>query len=154
MKNTYVVILALFLTVLFANGCNDDNSVGQDGSSAFYPSITYTDETGMLLGGDENDWCYEDDTNLPPRFAMYPPYPNPFNGTTTIRFELPEACPVNISVQSSLWEFRVTIIDSYLPAGVHELEWNATDYPDGFYVCRLIAGDFECQGDLLVQRMN
>ncbi len=154
MKHRHFVIPLLFLLLVVVVGCNDDNPVGQDGSAAIYPSITYTDETGTVVGGDGTDWCYENDTHILPRFAMYPPYPNPFNGTTIIRFELPAACHVNIKVRNTQWGFEAPVIDADLPTGVHEVEWSATDFPGGYYECYMTAGDFACQGTLLVLRIE
>lgn len=143
--------LAILMFAIFG-GCGDDNPV-DGGSTAYYPLITVTDETGQVLGGTTGDWCWDyNATNPPNEFMMYPAYPNPFNGTTLIRFALPEITHVTISVHSERWRLAIIIMDNYLPAGIHTIEWSPGDLPAGYYECYMTAGDFHCQGTLLVLR--
>lgn len=69
-------------------------------------------------------------------------YPNPFNNSTTIRFELPKAAKTTLNVYTIFGKLIATLVDEELPAGTHLLEWHASSLPKGVYYCRLQGGAF------------
>ena len=69
-------------------------------------------------------------------------YPNPFNPSTTIRFSLPQASRVNLTVFNTLGEKVVTLVDEEKVAGVHNVRFDASSIASGVYLYRLIAGDY------------
>ncbi len=65
-------------------------------------------------------------------------YPNPFNPSTTIPFEIPRAGKVELSVYDVNGRLVDRILDRYLPAGTHQAQWHAApDQASGVYFCRL-----------------
>ncbi len=54
---------------------------------------------------------------------MYANVPNPFNPTTRIAFDLPEACNVDLSVHDAAGRHIVTVLDGPRTAGHHEATW-------------------------------
>ncbi|MDH3890125.1 MAG: right-handed parallel beta-helix repeat-containing protein [candidate division Zixibacteria bacterium] len=62
--------------------------------------------------------------NLPMRFELYPNYPNPFNPSTTIRFDLPKTTDVHLVVYNLLGQKVITLKDGVMPAGWHSVVWN------------------------------
>ncbi|QXD16220.1 T9SS type A sorting domain-containing protein [Rhodocaloribacter litoris] len=83
----------------------------------------------------------------PESFALEPNYPNPFHGTTTIRFMLPEAATVRLAVYDLLGREVTTLFSGELPAGSHTVSWAGRDargalLPSGVYLYRLEAGTF------------
>ncbi len=67
----------------------------------------------------------ENEAAFPPdRFYLTQNYPNPFNATTTIRYHLPQAAQVRISIFNVLGERVRTLADGYQPAGLHTLVWD------------------------------
>ncbi len=68
-------------------------------------------------------------------------YPNPFNPETIIRFGLPEAAPVTITVYDVLGREVATLVEGRLAAGRHEVTWHADRWPSGVYLVRLQAAD-------------
>jgi len=88
----------------------------------------------------------------PGSFKLYPNYPNPFNPTTMINFQLPMVSAVTVKVYDSIGREMVTLVDEERPAGNYSLAWNGSDCSSGTYFCRLQAGDFvETQRMLLVK---
>ena len=84
---------------------------------------------------------------IPTEFALHENYPNPFNPTTTLRFDLPELSDVNVIVYNMLGQKVKTFNMQSTPAGYHSLTWNATnDLGDpvsaGVYLYQLKAKDF------------
>ena len=90
----------------------------------------------------------DSENSLPAEFALYPPYPNPFNPTTTIRFSIESqhiSKPYNDQA-SSLRIYDITgrmvdlLVDGEINPGHHEIQWNATNYASGIYFVELVAG--------------
>jgi hypothetical protein len=77
---------------------------------------------------------------IPMEYQLFQNYPNPFNPTTTIRFSLPEAVNVNVSVYSLLGEEVEVLLNKELEAGFHQVELNALEYPSGIYFYGIEAG--------------
>ncbi|MBV6477481.1 MAG: hypothetical protein HGGPFJEG_00220 [Ignavibacteria bacterium] len=64
-------------------------------------------------------------------------FPNPFNPSTTISFELPQSTYVSITVYDRLGREVVVLLDQNLDSGEHSVEFNATEYPSGIYFYRI-----------------
>ncbi len=80
---------------------------------------------------------------LPGRFVLAQNYPNPFNPETMIRFTLPEAQHAELVVYNILGLEVARLFTGRLPAGHHEVRWNAAQEPNGIYLYRLQAGSFK-----------
>jgi flagellar hook assembly protein FlgD len=79
--------------------------------------------------------------------ALYPNYPNPFNPTTTIRYDLSGGGPVRLTVFDITGALVRTLVDGERPAGIHEATWDGRDekgreVASGVYFYRLEAGDY------------
>ena len=85
--------------------------------------------------------------NLPTIYNLAQNHPNPFNPSTKISFSLPEAATVTLEVYNILGQKVVTLFSGDLPAGYHNMKWDATDefgqyVGSGVYLFRLQAGTF------------
>lgn len=69
-------------------------------------------------------------------------YPNPFNPSTVIRFTLPTAGKVTLTIYNSLGEVVKTLINTSIETGYHEVHFNAENLPSGLYFYKLKAGTF------------
>ena len=83
---------------------------------------------------------------------MFENYPNPFNPSTTIRFELPKPGDITLKIYTLLGEEIQTLICEEMPAGEHQVEWNAQDLASGIYLYRLEAGDFIQNRKMIVMK--
>ena len=104
-----------------------------------WPSISYTSDATLAVN--------EKSDILPKEFALHDNYPNPFNPTTTIRFDLPKATDVSILIFNVLGQKIKTIDMSQINPGYHSVVWNATnDYGSqvsaGMYFYQLRTNDF------------
>ncbi len=63
-------------------------------------------------------------TPLPERIAFHPPSPNPFRGTTTLRFDLQREAEVSLELFDLSGRRVATILKGTQPAGRHELPWS------------------------------
>lgn len=60
-------------------------------------------------------------------FAVYPPYPNPFNPSTTFRYEIPEKGHVSLVIFDILGRKVAMLQDGVMSAGIHDAIWNGKD---------------------------
>ena len=78
----------------------------------------------------------------PTEFELSQNYPNPFNPSTTIRFSIPEGSQVSLMIYNSLGQEIKTLVNGFIEAGVHTVNFNAVDLNSGMYFYRLDAGEF------------
>ncbi len=79
---------------------------------------------------------------LPTTYALYPNWPNPFNSTTMIRYDVPSAGKVSLTMFNLLGQRVATLFDRHQLAGSHTIAWNASSLPSGLYFCRMNAVGF------------
>lgn len=77
-------------------------------------------------------------------------YPNPFNPTTTIRFQLAGRSPVRLAVYDVLGREVALLIDQQLNAGEHQAVFDASHLSNGIYLYRLVAGQESLVGRMLL----
>ncbi len=80
-------------------------------------------------------------TALPTVFALKANYPNPFNPTTTIAFDLPQRSQVRLTVFDVTGREVATLTDQTMSAGSYSVVWNAAGLPSGMYMTVMEAGD-------------
>jgi Secretion system C-terminal sorting domain len=75
---------------------------------------------------------------VPNQFELYHNFPNPFNPSTTISYQLPTDSKVSLKIYDVLGREVATLLDNQTkPAGYYEQQWNASHYASGMYVYRL-----------------
>lgn len=84
----------------------------------------------------------EPDSRLSEDLSLKQNFPNPFTSSTKIRFDLPRSSSVKLEVYDLLGKQVVTLVDTHLPAGNHEVELRPASLPSGAYIYRLEAGAF------------
>jgi len=77
----------------------------------------------------------------PTSFALHPNHPNPFNPSTQIRFDLPEASNVSLIIYDVLGRQVAELANGPYEGGYHSVTWNASNAASGIYVARFIATD-------------
>ncbi len=82
------------------------------------------------------------DLGTPKEFSLSQNYPNPFNPSTSISFTLPEAVDVKITVFNILGQEVATILNAKKEAGVHTVDFDASELNSGLYIYRMDAGKF------------
>ena len=86
----------------------------------------------------------------PSEFVVFPPYPNPFNPFTTIRYELPVKSFVEIVIYDVTGR-KVAVLDrGYRNAGLNHVSWNAETVASGLYFYRISAGNESKSGKLIL----
>jgi hypothetical protein len=70
---------------------------------------------------------------VPTVFKLYPVYPNPFNPTTNIQFDLPEESMVKLTIIDLQGRTVEQLVNNRIAAGRINYTWNAARYPSGIY---------------------
>jgi len=84
----------------------------------------------------------EVDLGAPKKFELSQNYPNPFNPVTTIRFNLPEAGNVKLTLFNILGQELKTLINGFKESGVHTINFDASELNSGMYIYKIEAGNF------------
>ncbi len=83
----------------------------------------------------------EDDA-VPTVFTLEAAYPNPFTGSTSIQYTLPEAAYVTVEVYDAVGRRVATLVDAEQGVGRYTAEWDARSLASGVYLYRMTAGSF------------
>ena len=89
---------------------------------------------------------------LPTEYKLYTNYPNPFNPTTKIKFNLPEAAFAKLIIYDLLGRNIETLISSELKPGTYEVNFNATHFASGVYFYSLQTNNFKSTKKLLITK--
>jgi hypothetical protein len=134
------------------------NSVGfvaGNGNSNSPKQYSYTDKD-LFAGGSkfqyrlkqiDNDGSFEysdvvEVEVVPDQYELSQNYPNPFNPTTTIRFSLPQATQLKITLYNMLGEQVKTLAEGTYEMGYHNIVVDAASLPSGTYIYHLESSDF------------
>ncbi|HEX7344300.1 MAG TPA: T9SS type A sorting domain-containing protein, partial [bacterium] len=79
-------------------------------------------------------------------------FPNPFNPTTTIRFELRDASFVRLGVYDISGRLVMELANGWREAGVQEVTFDGSKLASGIYVYRIAAGDFSASGKMMLMK--
>jgi len=78
---------------------------------------------------------------VPQQYALSA-FPNPFNPSTTIAFDLPKAGHVSLRVFDLLGREVAVLKDGFVEAGTHRVMFDGSGLPSGIYFARLDAAGF------------
>ncbi len=91
-----------------------------------------------------------DATDLPQQFVLKNAYPNPFNPTTTLRYQLGVATQARLVVYDALGREVAVLTDGMQAAGTHTVQFEAGDLASGVYLYRLETPQFTASKTLLL----
>jgi beta-glucosidase len=91
-------------------------------------------------------------SNRPRALVLHQNYPNPFNPETVIRFEVPAAGEVRLSVYDLLGREVAVLVDGYLRAGVHTALFDGRNVSSGAYFLKLQSGASALVRTMVLQR--
>ena len=84
-----------------------------------------------------------EDSSLPVEFTLHPAYPNPFNPSTTISFDILDAADRNTSlhIYDITGKLVETLVNGTVPVGTHTITWNPKNLSSGLYIVQLKVGN-------------
>jgi len=108
-----------------------------DGIAPVFAAEAIQELTGPTAVGDEAQA-----EGLPLSYRLLQNHPNPFNPSTEITFELPKDSNVQLNVFNLMGQQVATIVQNHLKAGIHTVNFNASQLPSGVYFTRLEADGY------------
>jgi len=78
----------------------------------------------------------------PQTHFLHPNWPNPFNSSSTIRYEVAQAGQVRLVIFNLLGQEVARLVDGRHLAGTYTTSWDAGNLPSGLYFCQMQTGDF------------
>jgi hypothetical protein len=94
----------------------------------------------------------DDDRTQPSSFVLQQNFPNPFNSSTTIEYELPRATPVKLAVVNLLGHEVRTLLNAEQSAGRYRVPFDADELPSGMYLYRIHTRNFTSSRKMLLLR--
>lgn len=104
----------------------------------------------------ERQWVSTDDQpNLPREYALQPAFPNPFNPSTTLRFDLPEPSSVSLKIYDvrgrEVWSYNEGL--AQYAAGSYEITWNGVSKQNELLAAGLYFVELQTPGFRQVQKL-
>jgi hypothetical protein len=81
------------------------------------------------------------DNIIPENYAVSQNFPNPFNPSTIIKYQIPQNSFVSLKVYNSLGQEAATLVNGMVNAGSYEVQLNASNLSSGVYYYVIKAGD-------------
>ncbi|MDR3666796.1 MAG: T9SS type A sorting domain-containing protein [Ignavibacteriaceae bacterium] len=78
---------------------------------------------------------------IPADYKVSQNFPNPFNPSTVINYQLPQSSYVSLKVYNSLGQEVATLVNGFISAGTHDVQFNASNLSSGVYFYVIKAGD-------------
>lgn len=120
-------------------------------------AIYIPSEDKMIMFGGEGDSSFTDtwqftnvsvigvqqvSNNVPAEYLLEQNYPNPFNPITNVKFQIPNAGFVKLTVFDVLGREVSTLVNEQLQAGTYEFEWDGSGFSSGIYYYNLQTENF------------
>lgn len=117
------------------------SGINPPGSTAPGTRYTYIVQTSSVINitGD-----------VPKEFKLSGNYPNPFNPSTKIKFELAKSEFVTMNIYDITGKLIRQAVNENLRAGTYEYQFNAEGLSSGIYFCQINAGTFRAQSKMLL----
>jgi hypothetical protein len=105
-------------------------------------AATFNGEQDVYFGRKSMEATAVAETGTPARSALLQSLPNPFERSTTVRYEVPRDAFVTLDVFDTLGRKVATLVSGEHAAGSYETRLDARSLPGGVYFYRLTAGEF------------
>lgn len=143
-KHRITLPVQVFGFALVLSGCGIIQFTPMDIEDHLYPSDMMTPRHTEEYSGLEDSQVIDHNIENP-EFDFLKP--NPFNPTTTIRFDLPMDSQVHLIIYDISGREVMRLVDEVRPAGYYELRWNGRDatgrqVPSGIYFTRLVTPEY------------
>ena len=90
-------------------------------------SDLYVSYLRVMVSTGSNVSTVNENILMPNQFRVYDAYPNPFNPVTTLRYQLPEANMVTVTIYDMAGRQVKNLIDQQQGQGLHSIQWNGTN---------------------------
>ena len=81
-------------------------------------------------------------TEVPGSFALSQNFPNPFNPTTKIKFQIPKSGLIKLIIYDALGREVQTLVNEQLSPGTYQADFDGTNLSSGIYYYKLESADY------------
>ncbi len=87
-------------------------------------------------------------------YELFSNFPNPFNPTTQITYQIPKSEFVNLVVYNNLGQLVSTLVNEIKEKGRYTVEFNtaSSGLPSGMYIYKITAGKYHASGKMLLMK--
>ena len=93
---------------------------------------------------------FQENKSIPDTFKLYDNFPNPFNPTTTINYELQITNYVELSIYNILGQKVAVLVSERQAAGRYQVSWDASGFASGVYYYTLSTSSGFVQSNKMV----
>jgi len=139
---TYDAYVGVYPDDIWNEGHFEFEKLAGEGNAQFFNWESYGEEF------DENTSTLV----MPDKVMLLKAYPNPFNPTTIISYQLPIAGYMTLRVFDVQGREVATLVNGYRSAGSHEVTFGGSNLASGIYIYHLEAGDFNTTGKMVLMK--
>jgi len=141
----FVPSAATYVATVPAGSTQYDDTGGQSGHWYRLAAVDASAASSGFSVAVQTDVGVDSPLPTPQRFALHPNHPNPFNPSTTLRFDLVQASNVRLEVLDAGGRSVRVLASGWRDAGTHSVGWDGRDgsghsVASGVYWSRLVAG--------------
>ncbi len=81
-------------------------------------------------------------SSVPDKFALYQNFPNPFNPTTNIKFDISKSSATSLVIYDMLGKEVSTLVNQVLTPGSYQYTFNAVNFPSGIFYYKIKTDGF------------
>ncbi len=124
-----------------------------EGEFEYYVTAMYTDGESDPSNTVTVNYTSVGETGAQPTvFALHNAYPNPFNPTTTMRFDVPQTSRVSLAIYNVMGQRVTTLVDRQLQVGSHAVTFDASSLSSGIYFVRMDAPGFNAVQKIMLMK--
>jgi len=129
----------------------DDNGVWPSGVNTINPAGGTTE---LVLAGTDLQWASAvQNSNINPQeYILFQNYPNPYNPSTVITYQIPHKSHVLLQVYDALGRKVAILENGNKETGKYSLDFNASSLSSGIYFYKLTAGAFTYTKQMVLLR--
>lgn len=112
------------------------------GTAKLQPNVTviYALRTDSMLNTTEYIGIEQISSNVPKSFYLFNNYPNPFNTSTNIEFQLSKGAFTVLQIFDINGKLVDVLVNEYLNTGRYRTQWDAKNYSSGVYFVKITSG--------------
>ncbi|MBU1872176.1 T9SS type A sorting domain-containing protein [bacterium] len=108
-------------------------------------ALTESEIDSLYHEGDWPDINYlkNHEVNVPDNYSLHANYPNPFNPTTTIRYDIPKQSHVTLTIYNLNGQVVDKLVNRKQEPGFYSVNWDAQNVSTGVYFYQIKADGFQ-----------
>jgi len=123
----------------------EDGRLGLLQNDIYVQWVDHLGNLGGVIGSIENDY-----PEVITDFQLYQNFPNPFNPSTQIKFDLPKTSKVQVNIFNALGEKIESLVNETLTPGKYQYNWKPKNLASGIYFYTIQAEDFKSVKKMLL----